>query len=420
MKSEVLNVWREFASLSEALQLASSYQQRDVHVFSCEYPSKSSNKGARYFIVASLEHFWSRYIQLPLNRRNHYEVIRKESPCRLYFDIEYDKRCNLTVDSEYMMQQLKIFVVSYLCKMFTALENRMCVKKYMVDLDSSTLSKFSRHVICHLPHRHAFANNFEAGVFVKRMMADLETMPFGKLLSKGLEDVFVYSERDEVDSVRSVVDLSVYSLNRNFRIYLSTKKGKEAPLVLARCHEGGRFDRLPPDLRDSTVFENSLVTRVKPTDPVLSFSGIPSLEPYLPVKHDYVDIQPHVARSDDRRQASQRLDDQPCFGSSNQQSKYPAIDQFISDYVRRNSTTGMVRRVTHLSASPHVIVYGIYGWRYCHRIGREHKSNQIMLVVNLKMGVFYQKCHDVDCRGFRSEQWLLPAEIVDGLDVDLL
>lgn len=407
MGSAQCSIWREFASLKEALEFASCNQPPDVHVFSCEYPSRSSNNGARYFIVASLEHFWSRYIQLAPHRRTHYEVIRKECPCRLYFDIEYDKHCNPSVDGENMMKQFKLFLASYLCNMFTVLGNGMSVEKYMVDLDSSTDAKFSRHLICHLPHRHVFANNFQAGVFVKRMMADIDAMSFGKLLSKGLEDVFVFTETDKVDSVQSVVDLSVYSLNRNFRIYLSTKKGKDAPLVLARCHEGGPFDRLPPDLRDTTIFENSLVTRVKPTDPVLSFSGIPSLEVSLPQRAAQF---PASGLSGGRNSQTE-----PTNSQDDQQSAYPAIDAFIRDYVQGQSTSGIIRRITHLAASPHIIVYDIYGWRYCHRIGREHKSNQIMLVVNVKSGAFYQKCHDVDCRGFKSAPTMLPMELVDGL-----
>lgn len=36
-----------------------------------------------------------------------------------------------------------------------------------------------------------------------------------------------------------------------------------------------------------------------------------------------------------------------------------------------------------------------------HLVGRAHKSNHTMMVVDLRRGVFYQKCHDPDCRSYR-------------------
>ncbi|RXG55400.1 hypothetical protein Avbf_08231 [Armadillidium vulgare] len=63
--------------------------------------------------------------------------------------------------------------------------------------------------------------------------------------------------------------------------------------------------------------------------------------------------------------------------------------------------------------------------RYCNNIGREHKSNSVMYVVNLRLGVFYQKCHDPDCKDFRSNERKLPLEtmpwkLINDDDVDML
>jgi len=55
-----------------------------------------------------------------------------------------------------------------------------------------------------------------------------------------------------------------------------------------------------------------------------------------------------------------------------------------------------------------VLCYRVAGSRFCARIGRPHKSNQIYFVADLLHGVVYQKCFDPDCYEYRSEPWRLP------------
>jgi hypothetical protein len=56
-------------------------------------------------------------------------------------------------------------------------------------------------------------------------------------------------------------------------------------------------------------------------------------------------------------------------------------------------------------------VYNVGGKRFCHRIGREHKSNHTMMVADLARGVCYQRCHDPDCRSadYSGPRTTLPA-----------
>ena len=53
------------------------------------------------------------------------------------------------------------------------------------------------------------------------------------------------------------------------------------------------------------------------------------------------------------------------------------------------------------------------GNRWCGNVGRQHKSNGVMYVVNLATGIFYQKCHDHECRAahYRSDGRPLPDAI---------
>ncbi|PHJ22128.1 herpesviridae ul52 ul70 dna primase, partial [Cystoisospora suis] len=54
-------------------------------------------------------------------------------------------------------------------------------------------------------------------------------------------------------------------------------------------------------------------------------------------------------------------------------------------------------------------VVTLQGNRFCERIGRPHKSNAVKLVINVKEGLFYQKCFDIDCSGFRSTPVYFPS-----------
>ncbi|KAK1383533.1 hypothetical protein POM88_021268 [Heracleum sosnowskyi] len=58
------------------------------------------------------------------------------------------------------------------------------------------------------------------------------------------------------------------------------------------------------------------------------------------------------------------------------------------------------------------MVYNMSRNRYCERIGRQHKSNHVIYIFDLRRAAYYQKCHDPDCRGYRSPLRPVPEEIV--------
>ena len=102
---------------------------------------------------------------------------------------------------------------------------------------------------------------------------------------------------------------------------------------------------------------------------------------------------------------------EPKFGFKS--SPFPLLDDFILSLVRREGVLGGIRRWTYFEEEL-IISYDISHYRYCERIQRHHKSNNIILVANLEKRIFYQKCHDPDCRAalFRSQDYLLPTHTV--------
>ncbi|GKB96621.1 hypothetical protein Tco_0982758 [Tanacetum coccineum] len=92
-------------------------------------------------------------------------------------------------------------------------------------------------------------------------------------------------------------------------------------------------------------------------------------------------------------------------------SPFPKIDQFI-EYI---STIGEVKgkiRSWYWFSDYSLLLYNMLRNRFCENIGREHKSNHVMYVVDLQRNVYYQKCYDPDCRGYQSPFRAVPPDVM--------
>jgi len=109
----------------------------------------------------------------------------------------------------------------------------------LIDLDSSTEKKYSHHLI--VP-RIWFKDNIECGHFVKFMVSQLQYA----------SQLFVMNDKGKQVSI---IDLGVYTRNRNFRIYGSSKFGKGTPLVISK---GNQF----PFVDEEELFFASLLCKL--------------------------------------------------------------------------------------------------------------------------------------------------------------
>ena len=90
------------------------------------------------------------------SERVFYEVIQENRPCRLYFDLEYDKTINSDINGEIMINDFKDLIIEMLYKTF---EITICAKD-ILDLESSSQEKFSRHLIVHTGE-FLFSSNYQ-------------------------------------------------------------------------------------------------------------------------------------------------------------------------------------------------------------------------------------------------------------------
>ena len=126
--------------------------------------AKPLHTGARKFILSSYRDFWTRYFTFPEAKRHHYELIPEGQPCHLYFDIEFkyghnrqfrppsmqaqDSGASDLLDGDEIMSVLCDEIVDYLNAQFRF--DPPVTRKQILQLDSSSSVKFSRHLIVRL------------------------------------------------------------------------------------------------------------------------------------------------------------------------------------------------------------------------------------------------------------------------------
>ncbi|XP_059165897.1 DNA-directed primase/polymerase protein-like [Physella acuta] len=545
--------WRVFYRQADAFKFAA--KSEDTLVFAVEKSAAlvGVSSGKRQYLVTSLPVFWHFYSQLEAGKRHHYEIIPKECLCKLYFDLEFLKDFNLEHNGDNMTDIL----IQYVCLWLKIIYQLDCNRTNVLDLDASTGSKFSRHLIFQLPGA-LFENCVVAGYFVHYIFHQLinylnwkspnsqehalreviltsqadynksalaikdekssctngddkslacaneddksacanedgfeiededkmslvaehcELKCLGQTgvdvisanVSDNMHGVQLGSKRTRNDSIcdvdhsnlnvrptnadRSnlnvrpanvdkstidvcghftleqltslvvinkdrnktlVCDLGVYTKNRNFRLYLSSKQNKHNPLDVSR-HNLYYPDVSGTSDMSEAVFYSSLISQRCAASNVRTLSFAKTASSPTLIEHGV-----HHSHSDHT---------QDSMHGYSATSPYPEIDGFIQGLIRVNGNKGTIRQWIYFSDSQ-TLLYEVAGYRWCGNIQRQHRSNNIMYVVDIQHGIYYQKCHDPECQGYRSESkdvpyHLLPAsffidqdDVIDGFQTD--
>ncbi|GIY67720.1 hypothetical protein CEXT_365861 [Caerostris extrusa] len=188
----------------------------------------------------------------------------------------------------------------------------------------------------------AFKNNFEAGDFVSLLFSKIKKKIDGNINDQCIwptteELKYLFVQDKEGNSI-NFCDEGVYTKNRNFRLFLSTKNGN--------------VKLLSYDIDE------------------------------VPVKIPRRNISP-----------KNKLN----ISGSNSKSPFPEVDVFVSSIIKDDLATGFIRKWSYLQTEE-ILVYEIGNYRFCNNIGRHHNSNNIMIIVDMKKKIYYQKCHDPQCR----------------------
>ncbi|KAG5494965.1 hypothetical protein JKF63_02017 [Porcisia hertigi] len=275
---------------------------------------------------------------------------------------------------------------------------------------SGTATKFSQHYILKL-HGLMFDSTTSVKVFVRDFVAHLSRRSqhdsqlhralffhkppvwypvFRELSLDYPRNTFPYLPR------RCVIDEAVYSKNRMMRCVGSCKLGKQSVLVPFRHYVAGTYvdclsDSGKPALLSSDFFMSTLISHRSPNDvspvslirlvdeadtPTNGRSCVPlacAAEAAVPAALERValdlDIKELMA---DLERVYSRVANHAC-----------AVEQ-------------------PKSLRGRFLSFSVRGTRYCQNVGREHKSNNIYLVVDVVRLTFVQKCFDPECASYRS------------------
>ncbi|XP_077000648.1 DNA-directed primase/polymerase protein isoform X2 [Tamandua tetradactyla] len=404
------SIWKLFYRQTQAFNFVKRCKE-DVHVFALEY---RVGDGQRIYLVTTYAQLWF-YYKSRKTLLHCYEVIPENAVCKLYFDLEFSKLANPGTDGKHMVALL----IEHVCKELQEFYGVNCSAEDVFNLDSSTDEKFSRHLIFQL-HDVAFKDNIHVGNFVRKILQPAlklianeddgiscfseaptkQAISFNKMsIEKNIGESWTLNSKklERLESAKQsspdlsflvvknnsgekhlFVDLGVYTKNRNFRLYKSSKLGKHVALEVAEDNKF--FPKQSKDISEEKQhFLSSLVSNIRFSDTLRVLTC--NVSPNKQKRGEYFNST---------NAAVETIEGFQC-------SPYPEIDHFVLSLVNKNGIKGGIRRWNYFFPEE-LLVYDICKYRWCGNIGRAHKSNNIMILVDLKNEVWYQKCHDPVCK----------------------
>ncbi|KYQ92902.1 hypothetical protein DLAC_05493 [Tieghemostelium lacteum] len=385
-------------------QEAFDYDQKSGLLYNKFFSKEIGKDGKREFYVGYYEDFWDLMIKSRDFERNYYELIKEGSNCHLYLDIEYQRDVNKELLNNDHDELIVDLLIQRLCEEFKYVFGLDVTRKNFLDLDSSSNVKFSRHLICKITG-YCWPNNEIMGMFINDFIDKLTLEK--PVNSQVAQLLFVMNASNQVVSI---IDKGVYTKNRNFRLYLSSKYGKIQPLILSKTNQYP-FNSDSPTEKE--IFYHSLICNIDDFNSTFKTLVYP---PPIPLDKILDKSSSPTKRFTNNNNSSSPYKKLP----SSTSSPYPDIDAYIkTELINRGGVSGWIKSIT---TDASFINYQIGGNKYCENIKRQHKSNHIYFIVNLSKKTLVQRCFDPDCKNFISNpidiQSYLPSSELKPLDID--
>ena len=385
--------------------------------------------GQRRYVVDTKARFaWRQAGQgrgRPRERPHWFEMILQQSPRCLYFDLEYSTAANPEVCPENIMTAFHTNLEEFVEKVQPGF--RVAPEDW-VELDSSSATKFSRHVI----YRGQMA------ALVLRRAGPLSSPPSANLVFAGHDDLraFIDAFRRHLESDRteppgrpgqlltvrkndgsstSLVDWGVYTRYRTFRVLHSTKFGKGVPFTVVRQNWTRQVDEADPWL-----FLYSLASFVPTGQQAwsLPWSG------FLPVPPTNAELVSRISSAPEQSGApvdANRSETRRSIYLKNSlalflvsfwhevhrrwQQGLPPVDTEVAQEVGLQavcsspSNTSLADGATFF---PDGRLKVDLDNCYCAHRGRPHRRNRVYLVACPISRRFWQSCYDTDCHRTRD------------------
>lgn len=215
-------------------------------------------KAFKKFVVATTDEFWKRY-RRPGARRSHYEILVTDQPCKFYMDIDVALAdVPAEFDGHEVVEEIKRTTRMMFQRLLGIDESDTAVQLF--ETDSSNHKKFSRHLVYDLGAGRAMMSNAHCGAFCRHIERHL-------IERYGPPEQNRFWFRDSANVVakhQPMIDAGVYTKNRNFRLYRSSKLGQNRYL----CRVGTAAQALerhsneePLDVWERDFLFSSLIQR---------------------------------------------------------------------------------------------------------------------------------------------------------------
>jgi hypothetical protein len=257
------NVCQFFLKKDEARDFAR--ERGNLPMWSIDkFSGVGDNAGAKYFVVASYDVFfqaycdnkrpdyggpnvarddcWRRYDDSSLSSRDRqqclqdgfkilpfaYEVQMEGVPLHLYLDIEGSRVTNPSVDFELLMRFALDEFVRFTCDC-RLVPVELLQHPELVILDSSTTSKFSKHIVYKIP-QCVFANNYVCGALMNAFQHHIDAKFGDPQSSQNPFYIRPFGAAKDQAQLVPFIDFAVYTKFRDFRLLGSCKrKGCNSP-----------------------------------------------------------------------------------------------------------------------------------------------------------------------------------------------
>ena len=182
---------RVFKKQEEAL----SERKENEFTFAVNY----ENSKACFFVNATEEDFWNKY--MAVGPRNNYEKILANKPCHLFLDLDMNTSKYPNTNIETVWETIKKLILDA----FNFFDIPSQDVRFIV-LHSHSETKQSLHIIVKIKNK-LFHNLIHCGSFMEEIKESVD------------------------ENIRDIIDTTIYTKNRNFRMLGCTKAGQERYLV---------------------------------------------------------------------------------------------------------------------------------------------------------------------------------------------
>jgi hypothetical protein len=423
------NYYKTFYRLQVAIdyQTEQLLEQSEIHgrtillpIFAIDRYNQKGNM-VKMYVVCNYNSMWNYYSRvLTVDTRHFYEIILLFEPCHLHIDAEVETKNNPTADEKFLHNTF-IGEVFILLIELNIISSEKQVK--LITLNSTNPSKISKHYKFEIEGK-IFRNNYHCGSFARQLDEKLlkKYGPKKPTLNENGElkenPFWVWkdsqTEFTNHEEKTGFMDLSIFTKNRNFRIFGSSKKNKPAFTLKKEDDNGNILETF-----DKETFYSTLLQRHDDNDELIDCLE-DGIEP----------VSTSISKGQKKRKPSPSKKLNVSFTKVQMTEKptvYDVYIEMIREHIQKYDKDDIIIQISKSEEAPYILNVSTTS-HYCELLSKSqgsttvtsrHKSNNVYFVINTNKNIYYQKCYDDrECcnrKDKKSAEYKFPKIVLDSI-----